>query len=198
MNQRVFLVVLICLSSIHELHAQRSYPAVSQDTALKILEKSKLSFPKFYKAITTLQAQDSVVKEIIFIQEKSVGPGFASPKGTITFNLHYLSDPKTNHDDNRLLVVLHHEQGHLHYYKNIDRAKWSPEESEKAAFEYSLIKVRELAQKGDCAPLTVGLKYMKLRSQSNELKDPHIRALKRLVNERFYTDLVHYSQNDCK
>ncbi|RZK33911.1 MAG: hypothetical protein EOO57_12215 [Hymenobacter sp.] len=69
--------------------------------------------------------------------------------------------------------------------------------SERAAFDYSLLKTKELAAAGDCAPLQTGLRFMLLRSQSANLADPHVRALRSLVQEPLYADYQRYAVAHC-
>ena len=132
-----------------------------------------------------------------FIEEKGTGPAFAAPNGTILINLIFLKEEKPGFDDNRLVVILHHEIGHLHYFATTLPADRNGEASEKAAFEYSLLKTKERAEKGDCAPLQTGLKFMKLRSESNNLEDPHVRALKSMVAEPPYASYLGYMRSKC-
>ena len=63
--------------------------------------------------------------------------------------------------------------------------------------EYSLFKTKELAEKGDCLPLKTGLKFMKIRSESDELMDPHVRALKKIVNGPLFYSYLSYSKKQC-
>lgn len=95
-------------------------------------------------------------------------------------------------------MILYHEIGHLHYFNKTEKAKRNPEDSEKAAFEYSLIRTREMAVDKDCAPLKTGLHFMLQRSKSDEVGDPHVRALKRMVNEPLYAEYVAYQKEKCK
>ncbi len=193
----LFLILTDLLVSI-SLHGQTPYAKIADSIGYDVLQKCEQTFPKFHHEFQYIKTHDTLIKKIVFIRETGVGPAFASPKGLITINLEYFKRPKPNFDDNRLIVVLYHEVGHLHYYVTIDRAKWNPEDSEKAAFEYSLLKTKALAARGDCLPLKSGLKFMKLRSQDNNLKDAHVRALKRMVNEPLYADYVAYAGRKCK
>jgi hypothetical protein len=74
------------------------------------------------------------------------------------------------------------------------------EASERAAFDYSfysLLKTKALAEADDCAPLQTGLRFMLLRSQSSNLADPHVRALKSLVQEPTYAEYKTYVAAHC-
>lgn len=181
-----------------ELFGQNERTPVDSLTATTILEKSATDFPKFYREFKAIKQQDSLIKRIIFIEtKKNSGPAFASPNGTISIVLDFLEHPKPNFDDNRLIVVLYHELGHLHYYATTPRNKWNPEDSEKAAFEYSLLRTKQLAEAGDCQPLRAGVNFMKLRSQGTNLSDAHVRALKRMVEEPLYAGYLQYVREKC-
>ena len=174
------------------------HPKVPDTTGYRIIEESKTSFPKFNQLFHQLLANEPLLKQIVFINQKGKGPGFANPNGTVTLNLDYFVNKKPRFDDNRLIVVLYHEIGHLHYFDKTAKGKRNPEESEKAAFEYSLQKTKEMAALKDCLPLKAGLHFMVQRSQSGETSDPHVRALKRMVNEPLYAEYVAYQQANCK
>lgn len=189
------LITGLCFSSFGQM---RGAPLLADSVARQILEAAKLDFPKFYKAVNEVKTQDTLVKQIRFIEVASAGPAAASQKGIITINLSFISTPRPAYNDNRLIVVLYHEVGHLHYHEKAGVDKRNPEDNEKAAFEYSLLKTKQIAEDGDCLPLLTGLKFMKLRSESNNLKDPHVRALKKMIAEPLYSSYVAYVQTHCK
>lgn len=191
----IFLMIFGLVISFAAL-AQRD--TIPDSTGYRAIEKSKQLYPKFHREFQYIIVNDPLIKKIRFVKQQGVGPAFASPKGIITINVDYILTPRANFDDNRLIVVLYHEVGHLYYYITTKQADWNPENSEKAAFEYSLLKTKELAEKGDCLPLQSGLNFMKLRSEGNNLKDPHVRALKRMVNEPLYAGYLRYSASICK
>lgn len=188
------IIVLFFFSII----ANAQHSKVTDTLGYRIIEENKTAFPKFHQLFHQLLDQEPLLKQVVFINKKATGPGFADPNGRITLNLDYFINKKPRFDDNRLLVVLYHEIGHLHYFDKIPRPKRNPEDSEKAAFEYSLQKIKEMAMNNDCLPLKSGLQNMLLRSQSNENGDPHVRALKRMVNEPLYAEYVAYQKTNCK
>ena len=180
------------------LFAQAGENAVPDSIGYSAIKKSERSFPKFYKEFQDIRSKDHLIKNFRFVETKKLGPAFASPKGIITINIEFLNNPKPGFDDNRLIVVLYHEIGHLHYYVTTDPANRNSANSEKAAFEYSLLKTREMAENGDCLPLATGVRFMKQRSLSNEIKDPHVSALKLMVNEPLYHEYVKYVNENCR
>ncbi len=193
---RISLIVTALFFISAKVKAQ--HPKVPDTAGYCIIQENKEAFPKFYKLFHQLLANEPLLKQVTFINKKGKGPGFANPNGTVVLDLDFFINKKPRYDDNRLIVILYHEVGHLHYYKKTDRAKWNPEDSEKAAFEYSLLKTKEMAEAKDCLPLKTGLHFMLLRSQSNETSDPHVRALKRMVNEPLYAEYVAYQREVCK
>lgn len=193
---RKFLLLLMATFFSVTVIAQRE--RIPDSVAYVVIQKAQRSFPKFYKEFESIKIQDTLIRNIVFIEDPRSGPAFASPNGTIMINLEFLKNRKPAFDDNRLIVVLYHEVGHLHYFVTTERSERNPENSEKAAFEYSLLKTKELAEKNDCMPLITGLRFMKQRSESNDLEDPHVRALKRMVNEPLYSEYVRYVNSKCK
>ncbi len=59
------------------------------------------------------------------------------------------------------------------------------------------LRQKSFAEQNDCLPLITGLKFMKLRSESNNLKDAHVRALKRMVHEPLYNEYLQYTKQHC-
>lgn len=164
-----------------------------------IVQKSATAFPKFHGVFEDAVAHDRLLRRVVMVRSDSrgLGPAFAGPNGVIRIDVSYLESPRPNFDDNRMVVVLEHEIGHLHYYETTAHADWTPENSEKAAFEYSLKMTKQMAEKGDCSPLQTGLRFMKMRSEGNNLRDAHVRALKRMVNEPLYAEYVKWTGEHC-
>ena len=194
-GMKLFLFLVAALVTSTVTYAQRE--SIADSTGYRIIEQAKRTFPKFYREFQYIKANDTLIRKIRFVQQKAIGPAFASPKGEISINVAFIQTPKPNFDDNRLIVVLYHEVGHLHYYLHTVKANWTPEDSEKAAFEYSLLKTKEIAEKGDCLPLQSSLKFMKLRSEGDNLNDAHVRALKRMVKEPLYAEYLKYTAAKC-
>lgn len=168
---------------------------VSQKAGLAIITQNALLYPKFYKVFNNLRNNDKKVKDFIFVRGNGYGnPAAANSKGIIMLDISFIENQNPNFDDNRLVVVLYHELGHLYYFEN-NKNSYDSEESEKYAFEFSLKKTKDMADMGDCMPLKTGLKFMYLRSTSDNLEDPHVRALKKMVNQYLYKDLYSFSKN---
>jgi hypothetical protein len=124
-------------------------------------------------------------------------PATAFGNGAVRLDRRFLEHPQPGYDDNRLIVVLYHEVGHLHYFRTVPPGQRTSLASERAAFDYSLLKTKELAEAGDCAPLQTGLRFMLRRSQSANLADAHVCALKSLVQEPAYAEYRAYVAAHC-
>lgn len=196
--RRVLLLAIIFF--IIRSGAAQQLNIVDTTTANAVLKRNEKVFPKFCRELSYIRAHDELIKQVNFSRSKILNgsPASASPKGVINIDISFLETPKPNFDDNRLIVVLYYEIGHLHYFTTTPRADWTSMNSEKAAFEYSLLKTKELAEKGDCLPLQTGLKFMQLRSEGTNLQDPHVRALKLMVTEPLYFDYLKYVKEHCE
>jgi hypothetical protein len=197
MKQLLLLfITLIILTTTAS--AQNNNPEIIDSlSAATLIQKCAQTFPKFYREFQYIKAHDALIKRFVFIRVGGANPASASPNGVIRINVKFLENEQPDFDDNRLIVVLYHEIGHLHYFLNTPQANRNPDDSEQAAFEYSLLKTKEIAEKGDCLPLKTGLKFMKLRSEGTNLADPHVHALKRIVTEPLYANYVKYVEDKC-
>jgi len=192
----LFTLVLLCNTVLAQNFGG---DVLDSTTASKIIQQCAQRFPKFYREFQYVKTHDALIKRFVFIRSagRDNGPAFASPNGTIRIDVKYLESQQPTFDDNRLIVVLYHEIGHLHYFLNTPQPNRNSQDSEQAAFEYSLLKTKELAEQGDCLPLKTGLKFMLLRSQSDNLQDPHVRALKLIVTQPLYAGYVKYAEEKC-
>jgi hypothetical protein len=190
----IFIIILFCKTV-----AAQNVDIVDTATANALISKCAQTFPKFYREFQHIKTHDDLIKRFTFIKTTGPdnGPAFAYPNGVIRINVKYLESQQPTFDDNRLIVVLYHEIGHLHYFMNTPLANRNSQDSEQAAFEYSLLKTKQMAEAGDCLPLKTGLRFMKLRSESDNLQDPHVRALKIIVKEPLYLDYLKYAKEKC-
>ena len=181
-------------------HAQLAQ-AVPVDTATArvVLAQAARQYPKFTAALADVRQHDPLLRRFVVVANAGPlgSPAAAFGNGAVRLDRRFLEQPQPGFDDNRLVVVLYHELGHLHYFSTVPPAQRDSQASERAAFDYSLLKTKQLAEAGDCAPLQTGLYFMRLRSQSSDLADPHVRALKRLVQESAYADYRRYVAAHC-
>jgi hypothetical protein len=196
-----FLLVFIVTGAIMAGKVRAQGGTVLDSTEARALVNSCAArFPKFYGEFKDIQKRDTLIKKIVFLRNQDLngGPAKAGMRGNILIDVKYLETEQANFDDNRLIVVLYHEIGHLHYFMSVPPPQRDIMQNEKYAFEYSLMKTKEMADNGDCQPLKTGLKYMKLRSQSPNLQDPHVQALRLMVNEPLYAGYLKYVREKCR
>lgn len=194
-----FSLFLLLLAAPLAGLAQPSRPApLAPAEAQQVLTEATRQYPKFTQALGALR-QDPLLRQVLLVRPAGPlnSPATAAPDGTVRLDVRYLEQPQPNFDDNRLVVVLYHEVGHLHYFRTVPSGQRTPDASEQAAFAYSLLKTKELAEAGDCGPLQTGVRFMRLRSESDNLADPHVRALKRLVQEPDYAGYQRYVADHC-
>lgn len=172
---------------------------VDSATARTILAQAARQYPKFTAALADVRQHDPLLRRFVVVTNSSPlgSPAAAFGNGVVRLDRRFLEQPQPGYDDNRLVVVLYHEVGHLHYFRTVPPGQRDSQASERAAFDYSLLKTKALAEGGDCAPLQTGLRFMRLRSQSSDLADPHVRALKSLVPEPLYADYQNYAAGHC-
>jgi hypothetical protein len=172
---------------------------VDSATARTLLAQAAQRYPKFAAALADVRQHDPLLRRFVVVTSPGPlgSPAAAFGNGAVRLDRRFLEQPQPGYDDNRLVVVLYHEIGHLHYFSTVPPGQRNSQASERAAFDYSLLKTKALAEAGDCAPLRTGLRFMLLRSQSNDLADPHVRALKTLIQEPLYTDYQQYVAQHC-
>ena len=173
-----------------------SQEVVDEKTGNSIIESLSNKLPKFYNAFKKIKTE-KYFKAYSFIRGNGSGSAaFAHSNGIIKLDLSFIENNIQDYDDNRLVVVIYHELGHLYYFNENDKSTWDRQNNEKFAFEFSLKKTKEIAEKGDCEPLKTGVKFMTLRSQSDNLNDEHVRALKIMVKEPLFESYRSYA-NSC-
>jgi hypothetical protein len=198
---RTLLVVLLAGLAFPLASRAQLAQAVPVDsaTARVVLAQAARQYPKFAAALAEVRQHDPLLRRFVVVANAGPlgSPAAAFPNGAVRLDRRFLEHPQPEFDDNRLVVVLYHEIGHLHYFSTVPAGQRDSQASERAAFDYSLLKTKALAEAGDCAPLQTGLNFMLLRSRSNDLADPHVRALKSLVQEPAYAKYKAYVASQC-
>jgi hypothetical protein len=185
----IFLIIAFNFNAL-------SQSAVSKEAGFSVLKSKISTFPKFNRELNKILDNDSKVKNVRFVRgdNSNTSPAWAqSNDGTIIFDLYFIENQVPTYDDNRLVVILYHELGHL--YDNVSRTE---AEREEQAFRFSVIKLRQLAENGDCEPLSTGLKFMKLRSSNDNFTDAHTIGLKTFIKSELFIDNEMYVENGCK
>ncbi|QKG58052.1 hypothetical protein GKZ68_16345 [Hymenobacter sp. BRD128] len=194
----LFSSLLVALPLLSRAQLAQAVP-VAAATAQAVLAQAARQYPKFTAALADVRQHDQLLRRFVVVTNAGPlgSPAAAFGNGAVRLDRRFLEHPQPGFDDNRLVVVLYHEIGHLHYFSQVPPAQRDSQASEQAAFNYSLLKTKQLAQAGDCAPLQTGLRFMRLRSQASDLADPHVRALKSLVQEPAYAAYQAYVASHC-
>lgn len=195
------ILPFLCLATFPLASRAQMAQAVPVDaaTAQAVLAQAARQYPKFTAALAEVRQHDPLLRRFVVVTNPGPlgSPAAAFGNGAVRLDRRFLEQLRPGYDDNRLVVVLYHEIGHLHYFSAVPPGQRDSQASERAAFDYSLLKTKQLAEAGDCAPLQTGLRFMRLRSQSDNLTDPHVRALKSLVREPAYAEYNAYVAAHC-
>ena len=195
----LFLALLLGLGPLASRAQMAQAVPVDSATARTILAQAARQYPKFTAALADVRQHDPLLLRFVVVDASGPlgSPAAAFGNGVVRLDRRFLEHTQPGFDDNRLVVVLYHEVGHLHYFRTVPPGQRTSEASERAAFDYSLLKTKALAEAGDCVPLQTGLRFMLLRSQASNLADPHVRALKNLVREPAYAEYKAYVAAHC-
>ena len=122
------------------------------------------------------------------------GVGSASTDGKLTLNNWFLRGLAPEFSEDRLIVVLYHEIGHIDYFKSSGLVAGdsipSQTQSEFGAFEKSLEECKKILDQGDEGPLRTALHYIGMR-QSSGLEAPDYQmALNQIVQSTRWADLL--------
>ena len=198
-NPSLWLVLLLATAPLLGRAQVAQAVPVDSATARAVLAQAARQYPKFTRALADVRQHDPLLRRFVVVTNPGPlgSPAAAFGNGAVRLDRRFLEQPQPGYDDNRLVVVLYHEVGHLHYFVAVPPGQRTSQASERAAFDYSLLKTKGLAEAGDCAPLQTGLRFMLLRSQSDDLADPHVRALKSLVQEPAYAEYRAYVAAHC-
>ena len=198
-SNHLFFGLLLSLTPLAGRAQMAQAVPVDAATAQIVLAQAAQQYPKFTAALADVRAHDPLLRRFVVVNNSGPlsSPAAAFGNGAVRLDRRFLEQAQPGYDDNRLVVVLYHEVGHLHYFSQVPPGQRDSQASERAAFDYSLLKTKALAEAGDCAPLQTGLRFMLMRSQSDNLADPHVRALKTLVQEPAYAEYQAYVASHC-
>ncbi len=189
---------LLIYFTVFFFNSSFSQESIANQEGWEIINSNSSKFPKFFRELQYIRKTESRIKGFAFKRGNTMGsPASASRNGIIKLDVAFLENTPDSYDDNRLVVVLYHELGHLYYFTD-NTGENNREDNEKFAFEFSLKRTKNLAEMGDCEPLKTGLKFMQQRSLSNNLQDEHVRALKRMMNGPIINSYLSFVATNCQ
>lgn len=156
---------------------------------------------KFYKYID-IEKQNGYDIQFGFYHNE--GPACANYKTMSVFiNNFFVYSRDIGFDENAMIGVLYHEIGHLEYYKNNPVSKDTFNEkyktdSEYHAFEFSLIKLLDIAIHGDLEPLKSSIvklneRIVKIKNNNLEGEESsHSLALDLISDSEIYKQCCNY------
>lgn len=181
---------LLALTSVPLFaHAQLEQAAKENEAAKAACQKE---LPKLWQEIEQIE-KDAVT--IVFDKDLK-NPG-RTRGNNIDLNANLILKKNPQFPEDRLIIVLLHEYGHVLYGRKMKSAPTSnlarspferASENEFQAFKYSVEQAIERAKKGDKGPLNQVVKNLKIRAAQCKTDDPHCPAIKRLVEEPLWNE----------
>ena len=151
----------------------------------QVLEHVESNLPKAWETLNTIRESGINVR---LAPERKMGPGKASGTDQIVISTFFLTNDLPRYPEDRLVIVLLHEFGHIVFNRETDRSQRNPVKHEFFAFAYSIKAAIKLAANGDSGPLEQVVKNLKLRAENGKPKDPHTIAIKQLIKTPLWTD----------
>ncbi len=164
--------------------------SISKEEFQSILEHCQSKLPKLWTAINAVKNQDVHIK---ISNEKMSGPGKASGIDRIVLNSRFLVKDNPNFPEDRLIIVLYHEFGHIVFNRKTPHNMRNPVMNEFAAFSYSLMMAKKMAEEGDTGPLlqvTRNLIQRKETGNQRQKKAPHTLALNKLIGNELWQECI--------
>lgn len=153
-------------------------------------------YPKLFSFVIIEQNHgETIVFECLGSGE---GPGFAYEGKGVVMNNYFLTNPKPDYPEERLIVVLYHEIGHMKYYRSVPPDQRNDEDSEFWAFENSLKASKTIAtDQHDPGPLRMALKYIPIRQNSGKLRPYYQAAIDRITQSFLWIECQHVARAFC-
>lgn len=159
---------------------------ITQQLFDNIIKKNPAKYPKLWRTIEQVTQQNIDV----YIEENRKSLGMARGKNSIYLAPKMFIRKMKTHPEDRLVVVVLHEYGHILHNRQAGKPTKDKSVREYAAFKYSVKHAVVMAEHGDTGPIKQLLKYLPLRVKNGKKFDPHTIALKKLTGETFWKELV--------
>tara|TARA_B110000483_G_C17970628_1_gene455706 strand:- start:97 stop:684 length:588 start_codon:yes stop_codon:yes gene_type:complete len=175
------LFVSICSAKTGKIQRAKN---LSKDEFSAVLEHCKAHLPKIWETLNSIRESGVNVR---LTAERKMGPGKASGTDQIVISTFFLTKDLPKYPEDRLVIVLHHEFGHILFNRETKRSQRNPVKHEFFAFAYSIKMAIQLAENGDSGPLEQVVKNLGLRNENGKPKDPHTIAIKQLIKTPLWT-----------
>ncbi|MCF2949498.1 hypothetical protein L0668_15365 [Paraglaciecola aquimarina] len=180
-----FLVALLTCWSLTAGEVKRG-EGISQKLFEKIVKNNPAKYPKLWQTIE-LVTQKNVD---VYIEATKGSLGRAIGKKAIYLAPKMFLRAMDTHPEDRLVVVVLHEFGHVLFNRQPGVRSSSTADREYAAFKYSVKHALVMAELGDTGPIKQLIKYLPMRVKKGKKSAPHTQALKKLTKEKFWKQAV--------
>lgn len=177
---KLYPLITVILLGIGCMEAQ-------QKNVSQIETHCQTHLPRLWKDIEMIK-NDNV--KIVY-NDQIRGPGAARGATQIALNPRFILNEVKNFPEDRLIVVLLHEYGHiLHNREQTDPAQISRGDHEYAAFRYSVEETYKRAIDNDSGPLRQVVKNLQLRAEKGRPEDAHTQGIEKLMKDDIWHKAV--------
>ena len=184
------LFVSVCSAKVGKLQRANG---LSKDDFATVLEHVESNLPKVWNTLTSIRENGVNVR---LTSERKMGPGKAAGTDQIVISTFFLTNDLPKFPEDRLVIVLLHEFGHILHNRETERGQRNPVKHEFFAFAYSIKMAIKLAENGDSGPLDQVIKNLKIRNKSGKPKDPHTIVIKELIKTPLWTNATAALEGD--
>ena len=190
---KTFLLIFISLATATCSFAKSGSIHRTNDLSKKefqaVIERCENELPKLWKTLNDIKDEGVHVK---IGKEQKMGPGKASGTDNIVINARFLLNDLPRYPEDRLVIVILHEFGHIVFNRSTSQKERNRVKHEFFAFSYSMKRAKKMAENGDSGPLKQVITNLKLRSKNGSVKDPHTIAIKELMKTPIWSECVAY------
>ena len=186
----IWLIIALPLTCLAKPGSIDRGGSISKEEFKSIVEHCESELPKLWTALQSVKDQGVDIK---ISNEKMQSPGKASGTDRIVLSSRFITDNLPSFPEDRLIIVLYHEFGHIVFNRNTPRNKRNPVKNEFAAFSYSLIVAKKMAMAGDYGPLeqvTSNLVRRQKTGNQRQKKAPHTLALNELIGNELWEECI--------
>jgi len=116
-------------------------------------------------------------------------PGLGQETVGVILNNYFLRVDHPDYPEDRLIVVLYHELGHIKFFRDVSWKDRTKEDSEYAAFQNSLFKVKEIGiSENDLGPLSAALHFIECRQRSRNEPESYQNVINRIAESDLWKE----------
>ncbi|GAB5560487.1 MAG: hypothetical protein SynsKO_21340 [Synoicihabitans sp.] len=165
---------------------------LSQEEFTNVLKHCESQLPKIWSTLNLMREKGVNIR---LSPERKMGPGKAAGTDRMVLSTFFLTKDLPKFPEDRLVVVILHEFGHLLFNRETKRNERNPVKHEFFAFAHSIKATMALAEAGYYGPLDQAIKNISIRAENGKPKDPHTIAIKQLIKTPLWAEAVAFLES---